>query len=134
MNFSINLELIYLNNFRGNKAMKDYYKIIVDLSSKLCYKDDYDCKEKVKAHNKAMTNINKLDQELNNPEGAQILLDLLYHEDDRVILSAAMLCLKLKFHQKETLERMICVKNNSMDSTISFEAEMMIRKHHKSNS
>ena len=117
------------NNFQGDK-MKDYYKIIVELCGKLCYKDDYGCKEKVRAHNRAMTKLFKLDKELNTPEGSEILMKLLYHENDHVILSAAMLCLKLKIHPKETLERMIYVRDNSKDSIISFEAEMMIKERH----
>ena len=110
--------------------MKDYYNIIVELCGKLCYKDDYGCKEKVRAHNRAMTKLFKLDKELNTPEGSEILMKLLYHENDHVILSAAMLCLKLKIHPKETLERMIYVKDNSKDSIVAFEAEMMIRERH----
>ena len=108
--------------------MKDYYNIIVDLSSKKCYMDEFVCKAKLREHNKAMTKLYKMDQELNNPEGEQVLLKLLYHDDDRVVLSAAMLCLKLKFHSKETMERLIYVKNNSTDQMISFSAEMMIKE------
>ena len=108
--------------------MKDYYNIIVDLSRKKCYKDEFVCKAKLREHNKAMAKLYKMDKELNNPEGEQVLLKLLYHDDDRVIISAAMLCLKLKIHPKETMERMMYVRDNSKDSIISFEAEMMIKE------
>ena len=37
-----------------------------------------------------------------------------------------MLCLKLSFHRKETIERITYVKNNSNDSIVRFEAEMML--------
>ena len=107
--------------------MKDYYNIIVELSSKLCYKDDYGVKEKVKEHNKAMTKLNRMDQEMNNPEGKQILLELLYHKKDHVILSAAMLCLKLKFNLNDAKERSAYVRDESSDSIVSFNAEMMLK-------
>ena len=107
--------------------MKDYYNVIVELSSKLCYKDDYGVKKKVKEHNKAMTKLNRLDQEMNNPEGKQVLLELLYHTNDQVILSAAMLCLKLKFNLSDAKKRIAYVRDESSDSIVSFNAEMMLK-------
>jgi hypothetical protein len=95
--------------------MKDYYNIIVDLSCKRCNKDDYGSKKRVREHNKAMDKLFKLGKELNNPEGKELLLKLLYHENEHVILVATMFCAKLGFHPDETLERLIYVKNNSKD-------------------
>ena len=107
--------------------MKDYYKIFVELCSHLCYADDYGSKKKVRVHNRAMDKIVKLENELDTPEGAEILLKLLFHENDHVILSSAMLCLKLKLHENEVKERVKYVHQNSKDHTIRFDAKMMLQ-------
>ena len=111
--------------------MKDYYQIIVELSTRKCAKDDYGNKQKVREHNKAMTKLNSLDKELDNVEGKNVLFKLLYHDNDQVILSAAMLCLKLNFHIDETKKRIAFVRDTSKDSIISFNAEMLLKSFDK---
>lgn len=113
--------------------MKNYYQMIVDLSSQKCGKDDYSNKQKVKKHNKAMTKLNSLDKELNNVEGETVLLQLLHHKSEQVVLSSAMLCLKLNFHVEEAKKRIAFVRDTSKDSIISFNAEMMLKNLRENN-
>ena len=93
----------------------------------MCHCGDYGSKKRVKEHNKAMDKIYNLKDELNNPEGEEILLRLLFHENGMVVLNAAMLCLELNFHKKEKKERVIYVKDSSKDPLIQFNAETMLK-------
>jgi hypothetical protein len=94
--------------------------------------NDYGDKKKVRAHNRAMDELLKLEKELSNPEGYEVLHELLFHENDHVILSSAMLCLNLKIHEKEVVERIKFVQHTSPDPLVRFEAEMMLKVNHLS--
>lgn len=110
--------------------MKDYYNIIIELCSHLNSADDMGDKKKVRAHNKAHDELRKLIDELDTPEGAEILFKLLFHENDHVILSAAMLCWELKIHENELRERIKYVRETSQDRMVRFEAGMMLEVWH----
>ncbi len=107
--------------------MRDFYNLIIELSQKTCFKDDYESKKKVREHNRAMTKLYNLKNEMNTSECSQILLKLLEHEDDRVVLNAAMLCVELKFNLKETKRKLEWVLNESDDSILSLNAEQLLR-------
>lgn len=74
--------------------MKDYYKLYVELSLQQCNAKDYLSKQKVKQHNAAVTKLARLEEEMKQIDCEDILLMLLRHEDARVKLNAAGLCLR----------------------------------------
>ena len=108
--------------------MIDYRELIIELSRKKCFMDEYGNKTRRKEHNSAMSKLNDLAVDLNNPEGEKILHELLDHEDERVIMSAAMLSFKLDFNRIKAIQKTVYVRDNSKDSIISFGAEMMLEQ------
>lgn len=121
------MEWIFLIKRGEIDAMYDYCSRIVGLCEELCSTwDDFSDKQKVVANNKAMDKLWKLHEKMNNDEGKDVLLNLLAHENDKVALIAGMLCLKLHFNVKETLERVDDIKENSKESLYRFQAKMML--------
>ena len=114
--------------------MNNYYDKIVELCKELL-RDWDDCgdRKKVIMNNRAMNRLWKLDEKMNNDDGKNVLLKLLNHENDRVVLTAAMLCIKMNFNVEETLKKIEYIKCNSQQSLLRHEAEMMLynNSHHE---
>lgn len=106
--------------------MKDYYHLFVSLSLQQCTKDDYTNKNKVKLHNLASKKLHKLQNEMQQNVSKEILYMLLNHEDERVRVNAASLCL----HKKDFIENSILILeeiiNRSDDPTLIFSAKMLL--------
>lgn len=107
--------------------MKDYYNLFVELSLQQCTMHDYSDKKKVKRHNAAAQKLDLLQAEMKEIDCTNLLNELLRHDDDRVKLNAASLCLSkgiLINEAKQTLNRII---NFSEDSTMCFCAKMILQ-------
>lgn len=105
--------------------MKEYYNLFVELSLKQCTKQDYADKQKVKRHNAAIRELALLEAEMKRNNCTDILGQLLCHEDDRVKINAASLCLQTGVLIKEAKQTLNYIINFSTDSTIRFCAEMV---------
>ena len=107
--------------------MENYYNQFVKLSLQQCSKDDYADKSKVKTHNVASKQLQKLQDEMKKHDCTAILCKLLSHEDERVQINAASLCLQIGVF----IEKANCVLKNIMDSsddsTIRFSAKMILQ-------
>ena len=66
------------------------YDLYIENCLKLCLQDDYIDRRKLRAHNRAMDTLAKLEAELTAHE----LRQLLTHEDERVRLNGAAACLR----------------------------------------
>ena len=98
--------------------MKDYYNLFINLSLQQCAKNDYSDKQKVEVHNKASKKLRELQTEMNKIDSTEILFMLLSHEDDRVKINAASLCLQM------TLKNIV---DFSKDSTMRFPAKILLQ-------
>ena len=107
--------------------MKDYYNIFVELSLQQCTKSDYLDKAKVKIHNKASKKIQELQVEIKETDNAEVLNLLLSHEDDRVKMNAASMCLQLNVYLNEAIQVLDSIIAYSDDSTMRFSAKMLLK-------
>ena len=107
--------------------MKDYYSLFVELSLNQCMKGDYADKLKVKKHNMVTEKLKLLQAEIKQNYSEQMFHMLLSHEDERVKINAASLCLQMNVLVDQSvvvLEKMI---ENSEDPTICFSAKMILQ-------
>ena len=74
----------------------EYYELFVDYSMQQCLKNDYADKSKVKKHNYALAQLQKLKKTMCQNESLDIIELLLLHEDDRVRLNAAKFALEVQ--------------------------------------
>lgn len=105
-----------------------YYCLFVELSLQQCTKNDYTDKKKLKAHNAASKKLKQLEAEMREDNCEDILYKLLSHEDDRVKINAASLCLQMNVlvsHAECVLQSII---DSSDDSTLCFSAEMILQQ------
>lgn len=109
--------------------IKDYYNSFVDLSLQQCLKTDYVDKQKVKKHNAACYKLKKLKDEMEQHPSEDVLYALLNHEDDRVKVNAASLCLQLQILVEQTVLTLKRIIDISDDSTIRFTAKMLLQKY-----
>ena len=107
--------------------MKNYYNLFVELSLKQCTEQDYADKQKVKTHNAAVSKLALLAAEMKEIDCAEILGQLLRHEDDRVRLNAASLCLQNGVLIEEAKQALNNIISFSTDSTIRFSAKMVLQ-------
>lgn len=104
--------------------MKDYYNDFIKFASQLILSnDDYGNKLKVRAHNRAMRKLLLLKKEMKDIDCAEILHKLLYHEDERVKMHAADLCLSMNVYIDSAF---YILKELSITSS---EAPMLLGKH-----
>lgn len=107
--------------------MKDLYSSFVELSLQQCAKSDYSNKQKVKAHNTASKKLKLLQTEMEKNDSKELLCMLLSHEDDRVKINAASMCLQMNIIVDKavyTLEKIVVFSD---DSTMSFAAKMILQ-------
>ena len=107
--------------------MKDYYNLFVELSLQQCTQNDYSDKKKVKAHNAASKKLRELQEEMKGCDIAATLEMLLSHEDERVRVNAAALCLEMKVLFEKAVLTLKNVINSSGDPTILFSAKMILQ-------
>lgn len=99
------------------------YDLYVGNCLKLCLQDDYGNRKKLRAHNKAMDNLAKLEAEMTPSD----FLRLLVHEDERVRLNAAAACVRRKLCYDEAVATPEEVEAHSPDGTLSLAAKMVLR-------
>ena len=104
--------------------MKDYYNEYVKYATRLILNnDDYGNKSKVRAHNRAMRKLLLLKKEMQDIECAEILYKLLKHDDERVKMHAADVCLSMNIYVDSAFH---ILKELSITSS---EAPMLLGKH-----
>jgi len=97
--------------------------LYVENCLKLCLQDDYGDRKKLKAHNKAMDTLAKLETEITAHEFQRLLT----HEDERVRLNAAAACVRRKLCYDEALAALGEIEAHSPDGTLSLAAKMVLR-------
>ena len=107
--------------------MKDYYNLFVELSLQQCTNNDYDDKLKVNAHNVALKKLKRLQAEMKRNDSREILCLLLIHEDDRVKINAASLCLKMNVFVDQAVIVLKKIIDVSDDPTLCFSAKMLLQ-------
>ena len=108
--------------------MKDYYNLFVQFSLQQCLQNDYADKQKVRVHNIASKKIQKLQKEMSQIDCLDIVNLLLCHNDDRVKINAASLCVQMRILVETasiTLKNIISLSN---DPTISLAAKMILNQ------
>ena len=108
--------------------MKDYYNLFAELSLQQCTKNDYVNKLKVKKHNAAYNELNKLQDEMMKNIGDDALHALLNHEDDRVKVNAASFCLNSEVLVEQSILTFEKIIADSDDPTTCFSAKMLLQK------
>ena len=99
------------------------YDLYIENCLKLCLQDDYIDRRKLRAHNRAMDTLAKLETELTAHE----LRQLLTHEDERVRLNAAAACLRRKLCYDEAVETLREIEAHSSDGTLGLAAKMLLK-------
>lgn len=107
--------------------MKDYYHLFVELSLQQCTGSDYANKCKVKAHNEASKKLKQLQDEMKQNDSECVLCALMSHEDDRVRINAASLCLQMNILVNQAVPVLKKIIENSTDATICFAAKMILQ-------
>lgn len=105
---------------------KDYYNLFIDLCLKRCLDDDYEDKSRVRANNRAMDKLLKLQKEMKETDCSKILDRLLLHDDDRVRLSAGTFGVDFPSHREKSIIVINDVAKNSKDKMLSFDAYMVL--------
>ena len=108
--------------------MTDYYQLFIDLCLQQCTKDDFADPQQIKAHNLAINKLYKLQSEMKKTDCKGILKMLLSHEDDRVRINSAAMCLQESILADDAILTLRQVVNTSKDSILSFSAEMLLKK------
>ena len=109
--------------------MCEYYNSFVELSLQQCLKNDYADSEKIRRHNVASKKLLALQEEMKKNADEKVLYALLTHEDDRVKINAASLCLLLGLLIEPSVLTLKKLANDSGDSTICFSAKMLLETH-----
>ena len=107
--------------------MKDYYNLFIQLSQQQCTARDYADKQKVKAHNKAAKEMQKLKKEMKQIDCFETLNTLLNHNDDRVRINAASLCLQMSIHIEKAIDCLKDIADCASDATMQFAAKMLLK-------
>lgn len=110
--------------------MTDYYEKFVHLSMQLCKVEDYPHKGKVRAHNKAMDKLLLLEEEMITTDCSDDLAKLLRHDDERVRLSAAAMCLRHGL-MGDAAEQTLSELTKCSDKAIAFSADMLLKSEEK---
>ncbi len=107
--------------------MTDYYHLFIELSLQQCTKNDYADKLKVKAHNMASKKLQQLQIEMKKFDCTEILRMLLSHDDCRVRINAASLCLQMHVLIDKAILTLKKIIDSSDDSTLCFSAKMLLK-------
>ena len=106
----------------------DCYNLFIQYSKQLCMtKDDYKDKQKVKAHNKAMKSRTQLKNKIKQQNCEEILGLLLIHDDERVQIGAAVMCLQENVLQDQAVSVLKTIVKCSTNPIFSFDAEMLLK-------
>ena len=105
---------------------KDYYNLFINLCLKTCLEDDYEHKSRVRANNRAMDKLLKLQKEMKEIDCSEILDKLLLHDDDRVRLYAGTFGVDFPSHREKSIIVINDVAKNSYDKMLSFDAYMVL--------
>ena len=111
--------------------MKDCYNLFVALSLQQCTAADYSDKEKVKKHNVALRKIQQLQKEMAQKECYDELNLLLSHEDERVLLNAAVLSFQMGLFVEKAEVILKGIMDTSNDLTMCFSAKMLLQSMRK---
>lgn len=104
--------------------MKNYYEDFIKYASQLILNnDDYGNRLKVITHNRAMRKLLLLKKEMKEIDCDEILYKLLKHDDERVKMHAADVCLSMNIHVDFAFN---ILKELSITSS---EAPMLLGKH-----
>lgn len=106
--------------------MNDYYEKCVQLSMRLCKAEDYIDKKRVRVHNAAMGKLLKLEKEMIKTDCSGDFAELLRHEDERVRLNAAAMCLRHGL-MCDAAEQTLTELTKCSDNTIAFSANMLLK-------
>ena len=106
----------------------EYYYLFVELSLQQCTMNDYADKKKVKAHNAAARKLKQLETEMRKSDCEDILCKLLSHEDNRVKINAASLCLQMNVLVCQAMCVLQSIIDFSDDSTMCFAAKMILQQ------
>lgn len=102
--------------------MKDYYNRFVELSLQQCTKADYQDMQKVKANNAASISLRRMQSEI-PPE---TLTMLLMHDDVRVRINAAAMCLQSDVSVPQAVRTLKEIVSSADDPTFCFSAKMLL--------
>lgn len=105
----------------------DYYQHFVELSLRQCKRQDYIKKNKVATHNHVARDLNKLKVKMQDENCTDVLIRLLAHEDVRVRLNAAAICLELHIFIDETRHVLESIEKKHDDPLDSFTASMLLK-------
>ena len=106
--------------------MNEYYEEYVRLCLCLCLSKDYGNKNKVNKHNRAMRQLYHLQQEIREAHCDEILQQLLQHEDERVKINAAHLCLQMNVYKEDARVVLQKIKEQSTEPTLRFDAMLIL--------
>ncbi len=106
--------------------MTDNYEKSVQLATQFCKAEDYAHRGKVRTHNEAMDKLSQLEAEMIKADCTGDLTMLLRHDDERVRLSAAAMCLRHGL-MDGVAEQALTELTKCSDKTIGFAAEMVLK-------
>ncbi len=107
--------------------MVDYYREFIELSLQQCMHQDYADKSKVKKHNVASKRLQQLKAEMKTIDCIDMLDMLLSHEDDRVKINAAALCIEMSVLTERAASILKAIIEFSKDRTLQFSAKMLLQ-------
>lgn len=109
--------------------MDDIYSLFVMYCLQTCSHDEYGDKKRVREHNKAITRLNMLQEQMNSmpDRSCEVVYELLNHEDSKVRLYAASHCLKYNLNMELAVFTLTQLRDYCVDKTISFSAEMTLK-------
>lgn len=107
--------------------MKDYYNLFIQFCLQQCTKEGYADIQKVKTHNAASKALQQLQAEMQETDSKEILRKLLSHQDERVKINAASLCLQMHILVEEAVRALQNIIDFSDDATIRFSAKMLLQ-------
>jgi len=109
--------------------MMDYDDTFVKLCEQLCSKDTYSDESKVKAHNSAMKELAKLQNDMRNTDNGSVDVygQLLVHKNDMVKLTAAAQCIQVGILKQKSIKILKRLSRDSQDSICRFDAEMILK-------
>lgn len=103
--------------------MKDYYNRFIELSLQQCTKADYQDKQKIKANNAASKALRLMQSEM-PPETLTMLLT---HDDTRVRINAAAMCLQSDVSVPQAVKTLKEIITAADDPTLCLSAKMLLK-------
>lgn len=110
--------------------MSDNYERFIEFSVASCSSFDYSDKQKVKAHNQASKNLQKLKTTMleETDKSAGVFLRLLSHHNDAVRLNAASICVNEAICVKEAKKTLLDLIEITDNEILRFSAKMSLRQ------